>query len=102
MKSHLSIGKIKNKSLDLKDKPNWNAWELHDVQSCKCDRGSIGKKKKEDANEKRKAFYKTEKGIAIKQMYKDRIAMKKKLLKQLSTMNVRKDVESNCLTSKDL
>ena len=76
--------------LDLKDKPNWNAWELHNVQSCKCDRGSIGKKKKEDANEKRKAFYKTEKGIAIKQMYKDRIAMKKKLLKQLSTMNVRK------------
>ena len=73
--------------LDLKDKPNWNAWELHDVQSCKCDRGSIGKKKREDANEKRKAFYKTEKGIAIKQMYKDRIAMKKKLLKQLSTMN---------------
>ena len=41
-------------------------------------------------NEKRKAFYKTEKGIAIKKMYKDRIAMKKKLLKQLSTMNVRK------------
>ena len=51
---------------------------------------ALEKKRRKDANEKRKAFYKTEKGIAIKQMFKDRIAMKKKLLKQLSTMNVRK------------
>ena len=47
-------------------------------------------KRREDANEKRKAFYKTEKGIIIKQIYKDRMAIKKKLLKQLSTMNIRK------------
>ena len=54
-------------------------YELPDVKSCACDCGSIGKKRRKDANEKRKAFYKTEKGIAIKQMYKERIAMKKKL-----------------------
>ena len=77
--------------LDLKDRLNWNALELHDVQSCKCYLGSIGKKRWENANEKRKALYKAEKGIGItiKQMWKDRVAMKKKLLKQLSTMNVR-------------
>ena len=63
---------------DLKDKLNWNALELHAAQSCKCDRSSIEKKRRKDVNEKRKAFYKTKKGIVIKQMYKDRMAMKKK------------------------
>ena len=46
--------------------------------------------KKKEVNEKRQKFYKIGKGIAIKKMCKDRIAMRKKLLKQLSTMNVRK------------
>lgn len=79
--------------LDLKMKPNWNAYDLHDVETCACDRGNIGKKKKKEANEKRAAFYKSERGISIKKMYKERLAMKKKLLKQLSAMNMRKKCE---------
>ena len=76
--------------LDLKDKLNWNAWKLHDVLE-----KSIGKKRRKDNNEKRQEFYKTAKGIAIKQMYKGRIAMTKKLLKQLPTMNVPKNCPKN-------
>ena len=66
---------------------------LHDVETCPCDRGNIGKRKKIEANKKRRAFYKTEKGIAIKKMYKERITMKKKLLKQLKAVNIRKKCE---------
>ena len=79
--------------LNLEQKPNWNVLNLHDVETCPCDRGNIGKRKKIEANEKRRAFYKTEKGIAIKKMYKERIAMKKKLLKQLKAVNIRKKCE---------
>ena len=66
---------------------------MHDVETCACDRGNIGKRKKKEANEKRAAFFKSKKGIAIKKMYKERVAMKKKLLKQLSAMNMRKKCE---------
>ena len=79
--------------LNLHEKPNWNALNLHDVENCTCDRGNIGKRKKREANEKRRVFYKSKKGIAIKKMYKERVAMKKKLLKQLSAMNIRKKCE---------
>ena len=76
--------------LNLEEKPNWNAYDLHDVETCTCDRGNIGKKKKREANEKRRVFYKSEKGLEIKKKYKERVAMKKKLLKQLSAINVQK------------
>ena len=76
--------------LNLHEKPNWNVLNLHDVETCACDRGNIGKRKKKEANEKRAAFFKSKKGIAIKKMYKERVAMKKKLLKQLSAINMRK------------
>ena len=82
-----------SRHLNLHEKPNWNALNLHDVENCTCDRGNIGKRKKREANEKRRIFYKSEKGIAIKKKYKERVAMKKKLLKQLSTMNIRKKCE---------
>ena len=78
------------KHINLGEKSNWNAYDLHDVERCSCDRGNIGKKKRKEANEKRRAFYKSERGLEIKKKYKERIEMKKKLLKQLSAMNVRK------------
>ena len=77
-------------------------YELPDVKSCACDCGSIGKKRRKDANEKRKAFYKTERGIAIKQVYKDRIAMKKKFLKQLLTVIVGKKCQKQLLDNEKL
>ena len=40
----------------------------------------IIREKKKEANEKRRKFYKTEKGIFIKKMYKERMEMKKSLL----------------------
>ena len=65
-------------------------FKLHVVETFTCDCGNISKRKKREANEKRAAFYKSENGIAVKKMYKERFAMKKKLLKQLSAMNMRK------------
>ena len=76
--------------LNLKEKTNWNAAALHDVKTCTCDRGDIGREKKKEANEKRRKFYKTEKGITIKKKYKERMELKKSPLRQLSAMNVRK------------
>ena len=37
---------------NLKEKTNWNAAALHDVKTCICDRGDIGRKKKKEANKK--------------------------------------------------
>ena len=83
-------------------KTNWNAAALHDVKTCTCDRGDIGREKKKEANKKRRKFYKTAKGIAIKKMYKERMELKKSLLRQLLAMNVHKKCQSSYLTSRNL
>ena len=71
------------KHLDLEGKPNWNEYDLHDVENCTCARGNIGKKKIKDANEKRRAFYKTERGLAVKKAYKEKAAKKRQIINQL-------------------
>ena len=76
--------------LNLRKETNINAAELHNIKICTCDRGNIGREKKKEANEERRKFYKTEKCIAIKKMYKERMRLKKILLLQLLTMNMRK------------
>ena len=74
--------------LNLDEKANWNPHNLHNVETCTCDRGVIGKKKKEDANVKRRAFYKTEAGIAVKKEYKEKARIKRMILNQLAELNV--------------
>ena len=44
---------------------------LHHHETCLCDFGKIGKAKKKAANEKRREFYKTERGERVKNRYKE-------------------------------
>ena len=90
--------------LNLKEKNNWNAPAIHNVKTCTCDRGGFGRKKEKEANKKRRKFHKTEKGIAIKKMYQEKIEekLKKRLLRQLSAMDVRKNVKNRYLTARNL
>merc|ERR1711873_328282 len=44
---------------------------LHHHKTCLCDFGKIGKAKKKAANEKRREFYKTERGEMVKNRYKE-------------------------------
>ena len=57
--------------------------------TCKCARGDIGRKKIKDANEKRRAFYKTAKGIAVKKAYKEKAAKKRQIINQLSELKLK-------------
>ena len=57
--------------MDLDRKENWDRWNLHDARTCLCDRGDIGKAKRDAANEKRRAFYKTDAGVEIKKKYRE-------------------------------
>ena len=50
---------------------------LHHHETCQCEFGIIGRAKKAAANKKRRDFYKTEHGLAMKQKYKDRANEKK-------------------------
>ena len=75
---------------NLEEKSNWNAAALRNVKMCPCHRGNIRREKNRAANEKRRKFYKTEKSIDIKKIYKERLAMKKSLLRQLLAISMRK------------
>ena len=76
--------------MDLNKKSNWSADALHDCEKCLCDRGKIGKERREAANEKRRNFYKTEAGMAIKKKYREKAAFKRQLLNHLSMLQVSK------------
>ena len=76
--------------MDLTNKPNWSTNELHDKENCLCDIGKIGKAKRAVANEKRRAYYQTEAGIAMKMAYRKKAALKRQLLNQLTMLNVSK------------
>ena len=54
---------------------NW--LNLHDRKTFKCVNGDVGRKKIREANEKRRAFYKTAKGLAVKKAYKQKAAKHK-------------------------
>ena len=79
--------------IDLVRKENWDRWNLHDARTCLCDRGDIGKAKRDSANEKRRAFYKTDAGVEIKKKYREKAAVKREILNQLSELNVSKKAE---------
>ena len=79
--------------INLESKTNWDHHNLHDVKVCLCDRGEEGKRKKAAANEKRRAFYKTDAGIAIRKQYKEKARLKTMILNQLAELNVNKKTE---------
>ena len=79
--------------IDLVRKENWDRWNLYDARTCLCDRGDIGKAKRNSANEKRRAFYKTDAGVEIKKKYREKAAVKREILNQLSELNVSKKAE---------
>ena len=73
--------------LDL-SKTNWNADALHDYETCHCDRGKAGRAKLAAANEKRRAFYKTEAGISTKKKYREKAAVKRRIINELQMFTV--------------
>ena len=63
---------------------------LHHQKSCHCENGDIGKKKRAEANQKRRNFYKTEEGQAKKRYYAEKASKKHeliRLLKEYKTLN---------------
>ena len=83
------ISKFISKHIDLTKKVNWTWLNLHDAKKCKCARGDIGRKKMKDANEKRRAFYKTEKGLAVRKAYREKAAKKRQIINQLSQLKLK-------------
>ena len=76
--------------IDLTAKSNWIANELHDSETCLCQRGKKGKEKLAAANEKRRAYYKTEAGLETKRKYREKANVKRQILNQLTMLNVSK------------
>ena len=76
--------------IDLTAKSNWTNDELHDKETCLCSRGMIGKQKRAIANEKRRAYYKTDAGLETKRKYREKAKVKREILNQLSMLNVSK------------
>ena len=66
------ISRLLSKHIDFSKTENWNWLNTHDAKTCKCSRGDIGRKKIREANEKRRAFYKTAGGLAVQKAYKQR------------------------------
>ena len=56
---------------------------LHHHNTCLCDFGKIGKAKKKAANEKRREFYKTERGEMVKNRYKEMAKTRDTLIETL-------------------
>ena len=79
--------------VNLNEKENWDIHNLHDVKHCTCDRGDIGKAKKVAANEKRREFYKTDKGIEVRKKYREKANIKRMILNQVAQLNVSKKAE---------
>ena len=80
-------------SIDFSSRPAWTDVELHDPETCVCKRGKKGKEKAAAANEKRRAYYKTEAGKATKKKYRERAEAKRQILNHLAMLNVSKKAE---------
>ena len=83
------ISRFISKHIDLTKKSNWTWFDLHDSKNCRCARGDIGRKKIKEANEKRRAFYKTARGLAVKKAYKEKAAKKRQIINQLSELKLK-------------
>ena len=79
--------------INLENKTNWDHLNLHDPQTCLCDRGEEGMRKKAAANEQRRLFYKTDEGMEIRKKYREKARVKKMILNQLAELNVSKKAE---------
>ena len=64
--------------------------DLHDSEACFCKRSRQRKEKQAAANEKRRAYYKTEAGQETKRKYREKAALKRQILNQLVMLNVSK------------
>ena len=58
-------------------------YALHHTDTCACNNGKIGKKKRELANKKRKDFYKSARGIEIVKQWKECANTRKELLEKV-------------------
>ena len=76
--------------IDLAVKANWTNHELHDRETYLCNRGRKGKEKLAAANEKRRAYYKTDAGLETKRRYREKANVKRQILNQLAMLNVSK------------
>ena len=76
--------------MDLSCKPNWTVHELQDSEAYLCNHGKKGKERQAAANEKRRAYYKTEAGLETKRMYREKANVKHQILNQLAMLNVSK------------
>lgn len=74
--------------IDLTNLPNWTTTDLHDKLACDCDRSLKGEERKKLANERRKNFYQTPKGMAMKEKYRRKLTAKKELMNILLKTNV--------------
>ena len=72
--------------IDFSKKENWTWLNLYDAKMFKCARGIIGRKKIRDANKKRRAFYKTAKGMVVKKVYKEKVFKKRQIINQMSEL----------------
>ena len=82
------ISRLLSKHIDFSKTENWTWLNLHGAKKCKCARGDIGRKKIKDANEKRRAFYKTAKGIAVKKAYKEKAAKKRQIIYRIVRIKI--------------
>ena len=69
--------------------------DLHDFDTCLCDRGKKKIEAKKIANEKRRNFYKTDEGRAVKTKYRQKNVMKRKLIAEISKVAMSKKAELN-------
>ena len=91
VRDEISIGISEH--LNLCQLENWNPTALHDEKECLCDRGEKGVAARRAANEKRKNFYSTEAGIAMKAKYREKAAAKRKLMDMIMKLKVTKKAE---------
>ena len=72
-----------------------NSKDLHDFNTCLCDRGKRKLEGKKIANERRRNFYKTDEGKAVKTKYRQKNVMKRKLIAEISKVAMSKKAELN-------
>ena len=96
------ISRLLAKHIDFSKKENWNWLNLHDAKTCKCANGDVGRKRLREANEKRRAFYKTAKGLAVKKAYKQKAAKKRQIINQLAELKLSKKASLQLETIQNL
>ena len=84
------ISRLIEKHIDWATNENWKLLNLHDTKTCRCAKGGICRKKIKDANEKRRAFYKTAKGLVVQNAYKEKAAKKRQINQPTERAKIKK------------